>query len=114
MTNKIRKTCTKFAVRLIKPLPRGRFGKFKVAKTNDKKFLDINGNFSKFSHKTWLHDSEKDTYISDIYSWGCLEDYVIYSWGCLEDYVELVEVKVVISINLTATSKKPIRYWDSY
>ena len=103
MTNKIRKTCTKFAVRLIKPLPRGRFGKFKVAKTNDKKFLDINGNFSKFSHKTWLHDSEKDTYISDI-----------YSWGCLEDYVELVEVKVVISINLIATSKKPIRYWDSY
>jgi len=103
MANKIRKTCTKFAVRLIKPLPKGRFGNFKVAKTNGKKFLDINGNFSKFSQKTWLHDSEKDTQISDV-----------YSWGCLEDYVELVEVKIVIFINLTTIAKKPTIKFDLY
>ena len=104
MTNKIRKTCTKFAVKLIKPLPRGRFGNFKVAKTNGKKFSDTTGNFSEFSHKTWLHDSEKDPYIFDI-----------YSWGRLADYVELVRVKIVISINLTTTSKKPTcRTWDLY
>lgn len=72
-------TQTKWIIALVKPMPRDTL--FKGASRLNKeyiKFLNTDGNFSKFSAKTWLFGAKKDAegYCSDSYNWGWLLDYV--------------------------------------